>query len=115
MKGIGGLYGWSWIFILEGLATVVLGVISYWMVHDFPDEAKFLSPEDRTRVLRRLQADKQSSAHHEDFKMEYFWASVKDWKTWAFALIYMGADMPLYAFSLFVSKDDHRFGRRCSR
>jgi len=102
MKNIGGLYGWSWIFILEGLATVILGVISYWMVHDFPDEAKFLSTDDRARVLRRLQEDKQSSAHHEDFKMEYFWASVKDWKTWAFALIYMGADMPLYAFSLFT-------------
>jgi len=102
MAGIGGKHGWAWIFILEGLATVVLGVISYWMVHDFPAEAKFLGPDDRARVLRRLHADKQSSAHHEEFKMAYVWAAVKDWKTWAFALIYMGADMPLYAFSLFT-------------
>ena len=34
--------------------------------------------------------------------MSYFWASVKDWKTWAFAIIYMGCDGPLYAFSLFL-------------
>ena len=34
--------------------------------------------------------------------MEYFWASVMDWKTWLYALIYMGADCPLYAFSLFL-------------
>ena len=40
MKGVGGKPGWAWIFILEGLATVVVGVISYWMVHDFPDDAK---------------------------------------------------------------------------
>jgi MFS family permease len=104
MKGVGGLPGWSWIFILEGLATVLIGIVSFWMVHDFPDDAKFLSPDDRARVIRRLRADKQSSAEHEDFKMAYFWASVKDWKTYAFALIYAGAAMPLYAFSLFVSR-----------
>ena len=102
MDGIGGKPGWAWIFILEGLATVVVAIISYWMVFDFPDEARFLSTEDRARVIRRLKADRQSSAEHEEFKMQYFWASVMDWKTWAFAIIYMGSDGPLYAFSLFL-------------
>lgn len=102
MKGVGGKPGWTWIFILEGLATVVLGVISYWLVHDFPDEAKFLSEADRSRVIRRLKADDQSSAEHESFKMAYFWAAVTDWKTLAFAIIYMGCDGALYAFSLFL-------------
>ncbi|OJD31075.1 mfs transporter [Diplodia corticola] len=102
MGGVGGKPGWAWIFILEGLATILVGGISFWMVHDFPDDAKFLSPDDRARVIRRLKADKQSSAEHEEFKMEYFWASVKDWKTYAFAIIYMGCDGALYAFSLFL-------------
>lgn len=102
MNGIGGKHGWAWIFILEGLATVLIGIASYWMVHDFPDEARFLTPVDRARVLRRLKADKQSSAEHEEFRMSYFWASVTDWKTWCFAIVYAGADMALYAFSLFL-------------
>ncbi|KAF2112478.1 pantothenate transporter liz1 [Lophiotrema nucula] len=102
MGGVGGKAGWAWIFILEGLATILVGIASYWLVHDFPDVATFLTPEDRARVLRRLRADKQSSAEHEEFKMTYFWASVKDWKTWCFAIIYMGADGALYAFSLFL-------------
>ena len=34
--------------------------------------------------------------------MEYFWAAVKDWKTWTSMIVYMGADCPLYAFSLFL-------------
>ena len=72
------------------------------MVHDFPAEATFLTPDDRARVLRRLRADKQASAAHEDFQMKYFWQSVKDWKTLMFAIIYMGADGSLYAFSLFL-------------
>ncbi|OMP81323.1 putative transporter [Diplodia seriata] len=102
MGGVGGKPGWAWIFILEGLATILVGGLSFWMVHDFPDDAKFLSPEDRARVIRRLKADKQSSAEHEEFKMDYFWASVMDWKTYAFAIIYMGCDGALYAFSLFL-------------
>ena len=102
MAGIGGKGGWAWIFIIEGLATVVIGLISFWMVHDFPDDATFLSDVDRARVIRRLKEDKQSSAEHEEFKMSYFWAAVKDWKTLLSVICYMGADGPLYAFSLFL-------------
>jgi sugar phosphate permease len=102
MHGIGGKPGWAWIFILEGLFTVLVGIASYWMVHDFPDNAKFLSPDDRSRVLRRLAADQQASAHHETFNMKFFWEAVKDWKTYAFAIVYMGTDGSLYAFSLFL-------------
>lgn len=72
------------------------------MVHDFPAEATFLTPDDRARVLRRLRDDQQASANHESFKMKYFWQSVTDWKTLLFAIIYMGADASLYAFSLFL-------------
>ncbi|XP_014555698.1 hypothetical protein COCVIDRAFT_101654 [Bipolaris victoriae FI3] len=102
MDGVGGKPGWAWIFILEGLTTILVGVASYWMVHDFPAEATFLSPDDRARVLRRLRADQQASSGHEEFQTKYFWQSVKDWKTLSFAIIYMGADGSLYAFSLFL-------------
>ncbi|POS72970.1 major facilitator superfamily transporter [Diaporthe helianthi] len=102
MGGVGGRPGWAWIFILEGLATVIIGVISFWLVHDFPDEAKFLSNDDRVRVIRRLKLDQQSSAEHEDFSMTYFWQAWKDWKMWLGMAIYMGCDMPLYGFSLFL-------------
>lgn len=102
MDGLSNIAGWQWIFIIEGLATVVIGGISFWMVHDFPDEAKFLSDEDRARVLWRLKQDQQSSAEHEEFKIDYLYAAVKDWKTYAGMLIYMGPLMPLYSFSLFL-------------
>ncbi|KGO37065.1 Major facilitator superfamily domain, general substrate transporter [Penicillium expansum] len=102
MDGVAGKPGWSWIFILEGLLTFVIGIASFWCVYDFPDQARFLSDIDRKRVLRRLAMDQQSSAEHEEFKMEYFWSSLKDWKTYTGAVIYMGADGSLYAFSLFV-------------
>ncbi|KAI0842784.1 MFS general substrate transporter [Hypoxylon sp. FL0890] len=102
MDGIGGRPGWAWIFILEGLLTVLFGFASFWMVHDFPDQARFLSEVDRARVVRRLKLDQQSSAEHEEWKMSYLIAGLKDWKMWLGMAIYMGCDMPLYAFSLFL-------------
>ncbi|KAK7417372.1 hypothetical protein QQX98_004649 [Neonectria punicea] len=102
MNGIADIPGWAWIFILEGLLTIIVGIISFWMVHDFPDEAKFLSDEDRRRVILRLQRDQQASAQHEEFKMKYFWQAVTDWKTYCGMLIYMGPLMPLYSFSVFL-------------
>lgn len=82
MDGIGGKPGWAWIFILEGLVTVIAGIISFWVIQDFPDEAKFLSEVERTAVVRRLQQDDQFSAAGEKLKMKYIWMSLKDWKTW---------------------------------
>ncbi|KAH0491160.1 hypothetical protein TgHK011_002602 [Trichoderma gracile] len=102
LDGKRGLAGWAWIFIIEGALTMLIGFISFFMVHDFPDEANFLSKDDRMRVLYRLKQDKQSSAEHETFKMLYFWQAVKDWKTYAGMLVYMGPLMPLYSFSLFL-------------
>jgi len=102
MDGIGGKPAWAWIFILEGLLTVVAGAASFWIIQDFPDTAKFLTEEERTFVIRRLQEDDQFSAAGEKLKMRFIWQSLLDWKTWLGMLLYMGSDGPLYAFSLFL-------------
>lgn len=47
MDGIGGKPAWAWIFILEGLFTVLVGIASFWVVQDFPDTAKFLTEDER--------------------------------------------------------------------
>ncbi|KAJ7066454.1 MFS general substrate transporter [Mycena amicta] len=102
MDGIGGKPAWAWIFILEGLATVLAGVASFWIIQDFPDTAKFLTEAERAVVVRRLQSDDQFSAAGEELRWKYIFKSLLDWKTWCGMLIYVGADMPLYAFSLFL-------------
>jgi sugar phosphate permease len=38
MKGVGGLGAWSWIFILEGLLSIVVSFGAYWLIHDYPSE-----------------------------------------------------------------------------
>lgn len=100
MEGIGGKPAWAWIFslysclffatrvnlteilVLEGLLTVIAGAMSFWIIQDFPDTAKFLTEAERTVVIRRLQSDDQYSAAGENFKLKYVFTSIKDWKTW---------------------------------
>ncbi|KAL2271392.1 hypothetical protein VTJ83DRAFT_763 [Remersonia thermophila] len=112
MDGIAGLRGWAWIFILEGLLTVVAGVAYFWMVHDFPDKATFLTNAERARVIRRLRLDQQASAvgGNESFHIRYLGQAVRDWKTWLAMAVYMGCGMPLYAFSLFLPTIIHNLG-----
>jgi len=102
MNGVAGKPGWSWIFILEGIFTVIIGVASFWIVQDFPDTAKFLSKEERSFVIQRLQQDQQFSAGGEAFDLKYVWQALSDKKTWVAMGIYMGFDGPLFAFSLFT-------------
>jgi len=88
MDGIGGKPGWAWIFILEGLATVVAGFLSFWIIQDFPDNARFLSDAERTAVVRRLQSDSQHSAAGEKLEMKYIRQSLFDRKTYLASKIF---------------------------
>jgi MFS family permease len=101
MDGIGGKPGWAWIFILEGLATTLVGVCCWWMVFDWPETAQFLSPDDKIRVQRRILLDKQGPTA-EEFDKRHIYEALKDWKTYGYMVIYMGCLIPLYAFSLFL-------------
>ncbi|KAI9676987.1 MAG: hypothetical protein M1817_006826 [Caeruleum heppii] len=47
MDGVGNLEGWRWIFILEGILTVVVAIIAFFTLYDFPDTAGFLTTEER--------------------------------------------------------------------
>jgi len=101
MDGIGGKPGWAWIFILEGLVTVIAGMFCWWLVFDWPETARFLTLEDRVRVQRRIIMDRQGH-NADDFDKRHIHAALRDWKTYGYMVIYMGCLGPLYAFSLFL-------------
>lgn len=58
MDGIGGYGGWRWIFILGGLFTVAVASVSWLIIPDWPETAKFLNSGERSMLLRRLAEDK---------------------------------------------------------
>ena len=57
MDGIGGLAGWQWIFILEGLVTVVAGAVAVLFIHNGPDSVPWLTEEEKRYVKLSLAYD----------------------------------------------------------
>ena len=99
MDGVGGYQGWRWIFILEGIATVAVAAVSFWMLHDYPSTAKFLTAPERAFMMQRLKLDGDGCSN--EYKNKFIWQSVMDWKTWASCLMFHFCLMPVYSFSLF--------------
>ena len=58
MQGIFGLAGWRWLFLLEGLPAVVLGVICLFYLDDGPAHANWLSDEEKREIASRLERDR---------------------------------------------------------
>jgi MFS family permease len=54
MNGFHGLRGWQWVFLLEGLPTVILGVVSYLWLDDQPSKARGLSVAEKNVIARDL-------------------------------------------------------------
>jgi hypothetical protein len=57
-------------------------------MNDYPSTAKFLTPEERDEVSRRLDHDRSSLA--DEYHMKYVWDAVKDWKIWVHMFITIG-------------------------
>src|SRR5512142_2526966 len=90
MDGVGGLEGWRWIFILEGIATVLIAVLAFFALHDFPETASFLTEEERAFVVFRLKyqgqvvgkddSESEGRTHHPQVAQaeEFRWRYVMD-------------------------------------
>lgn len=97
MDGVGGYAGWRWIFILEGLLTVIVAVMAFFVLHDFPDTANFLSVEEKAWVVRRLkfQGSKKSNrnvAESDHFEWKYVRQALSDWQLYLCLLMYWVSD-----------------------
>lgn len=92
MDGVGGLAGWRWIFILEGIVTVLVALASFWLLHDFPETAGFLAEGERAFVVHRLryQGQQQQVAQAEEFRWKYVGQAFADWQVWVNIFVYWG-------------------------
>ncbi len=57
--GVGGIEGWRWLFILEGVPAVLLGIGVWFYLPDRPAEARFLSGEARDGLTATLAAEQE--------------------------------------------------------
>ncbi|EER39755.1 conserved hypothetical protein [Histoplasma capsulatum var. duboisii H88] len=101
MQGLRGYLGWRWIFIIEGLLTQVVAIISWFLIIDFPDKAQktgFLTEREAVFIENRIEKDRADAVND-----PLTWAKcgehLKDLKLWAFAFMFMSTTTPAYAFA----------------
>lgn len=81
-----------WIFILEGIVTVLVAAVSFWMLHDYPDTAKFLTPQEKQFMHDRLKLD--SDGCSQEFKYKFAWDAFRDWKVWVSGTFHDDLEFP---------------------
>ncbi|KAH8898121.1 retrograde regulation protein 2 [Thozetella sp. PMI_491] len=106
MNGLGGYGGWRWIFIMEGLLTILIGAGGYFLLVDFPDRAattawNFLSEQECQFVIRRIAQDRDD-AELEPFNLGKWARAGLDWKVWGFGLLFFCNGTVAYAIAFFL-------------
>jgi MFS family permease len=92
MEGTGGLRGWRWLFIVEGVATIVWAICASFILLDFPANTKRLTERERAIAIARLRGGGvQTHVEGEERmgKALSFKLAIMDWRTIGFILGYM--------------------------
>jgi len=104
---VGNQQPWSWIFIIEGLLTVVVAGVAYLLLPNTVAGASFLSEEERSLAVTRLRSDVPSrlvpdGGDRENFQWYEVVRGLTDLSTWLSASAYFGILAGLYSFGLFL-------------
>lgn len=94
--GLNGWAGWQWLFLLEGIPSVVMGVCVYFYLDDSIRHAKWLSEEEKQLLESEISHD-QKAKH--DFTLSQIFTSGK---VWLLALVYFSFIMGLYGVSFWL-------------
>ncbi|KAJ6625864.1 hypothetical protein B0H10DRAFT_2001105 [Mycena sp. CBHHK59/15] len=79
----------------DGIATVLVGALAFFVLVDFPVTAKFLTLEERSFIVWRKKYDNSSVGEEEHFEMRHLVQALTDWQVWLHILIYMSIMGPL--------------------
>lgn len=111
LGGAGGYSGWSWIFFIEGAMTCTAAILAFLFTPSFPHESTFLKPEEKTWLLRRLEADtRQQSSSHEKMTVKGALKALKDWKILSSGALYLAVCVTAYSLSVFTPTILKTFG-----
>ncbi len=82
---VGGLRGWQWLFVLEGIPAIVLGVISIFYLTDRPEKAHWLDEEERNWLTAQISREETSRQQRHGLTL---WQAAIDRRVWILTLLY---------------------------
>ena len=94
-----GLSGWQWLFMVEGIPAILLGIVVWLSLPDDPADARWLSEPEREALASVLAAERRrwSGARHEGVG-----AALRSGRVWLLALVYFGLVVGIYGVSLWL-------------
>ncbi|CAG9986789.1 unnamed protein product [Clonostachys byssicola] len=99
MDGIGGLAGWQWIFILEGLLTVLGGVASIFFIYNGPESVSWLTEEEKQYLRYKLAYDGNRAGRglqEDGSKRTYIKDAFSDWQVYVSVIMFLGISVSTY-------------------
>ncbi len=84
MQDVGGLHGWQWLFVVEGVPTILCGIFAYFYLSNSPNQASWLSNSEKTTIKSDLETDRQNRPA----SSQHFLDVLKDPRVYLFGAIY---------------------------
>lgn len=107
LQNVFNLKGWQWLFLIEGLLAVILGIFAPFILLDKPDQAKWLSATEKRLVNESLSTEHQFAVtHHSSFK-----ETLGNLNIWILSGIYFLLVAGLYSISFWLPQIVHDFGQ----
>lgn len=97
MDGLGGLAGWQWLFILEGLPAVVLGIVVFAWLPDTPSRAAWLPGDEREALEARLAREHQAPGQRHDVR-----AALGSGRVWLLGAVYFCMICGMYGIAFWM-------------
>src|SRR5450830_161632 len=97
-----GLAGWQWMFLLQGIPTVVLGLLVYVLLNDGIPQAKWLNGEEKRLLLADLADDERQRRAGASSTVDSFASVLKNGQVWMLGLVYFCIQMGVYAINFWL-------------
>src|SRR5258705_1599661 len=95
MEGVGGLHGWQWLFLIEGLPASLLAFAVLKFLPDGPARAEWLDDDEKRIIAARLAAEDSS-------ERRTLWPALLDPRVWLLGLVAFGQNCAAYGVQLWL-------------
>jgi ACS family tartrate transporter-like MFS transporter len=98
---IAGLANWQWLYMIEGLPAILLGLLTLKVLTDAPEQAAWLDAGERDWLVETLRVERAAGTSHRS-NVAAVWAALRDVRVLVLALAYSGTSAALYAIGFWA-------------
>ena len=95
-SGVSGLGGWQWLFLLEGLPCIILGVVTLWYLSDKIADSTWLTEDEKKVLQHYIELDKKGKTRHS------LKDGLLDWRVWVLGFVYFCIVAGLYGYNFWL-------------